>query len=277
MRGKGKSLLLAAALSVMPLTSTGAAAAPVQAEPQAPHTVTYDEYSVQIDGEPLYIWSAEFHYFRLPSPDAWRDVLQKVKAAGFNAVSLYFAWGYHSPAPGVYDFTGIRDVERLLTMAEETGLYVIARPGPYINAEISGGGMPAWRKTAGRREPHLRAGVHERGPGVDEPDQPDHRAAPAHARHGQRDPLPDRERVPGRSRRTPTTCRLSRTGRAQDGIDVPTFVNDGGANGNWVSGKGAPDIYGFDAYPQGFDCKDPDIWRNLPDYSCVKSGSPSRR
>ena len=60
----------------------------------------------------------------------------------------------------------------------------------------------------------------------------------------------------------------------EDGIDVPTFVNDGGANKNWVSGKGAPDIYGFDAYPQGFDCKDPDTWKNLPDYSYVNEWKP---
>src|SRR5437868_320470 len=111
------------------------------------HTVTYDKYSLRIDDRPLQIFSAEFHYFRLPSPDLWRDVLQKVKAGGFNAVSLYFDWGYHSPKRGVYDFTGVRDVDRLLRMTEELGLYVIARPGPYINAELSLGGFPGWLTT----------------------------------------------------------------------------------------------------------------------------------
>ena len=95
----------------------------------------------------MYLWSGEFHYFRLPSPELWRDVLEKIKAAGFNAVSLYFDWGYHSPAPGMYDFTGVRDVDRLLDMADELGMYVIARPGPYINAEVDGGGFPAWLTT----------------------------------------------------------------------------------------------------------------------------------
>ena len=42
-----------------------------------------------------------------------------------------------------------------------------------------------------------------------------------------------------------------------DGINVPTFVNDGGANGNWISGKGAADMDGVDSYPQGFDCANP--------------------
>ena len=66
----------------------------------AAHTVTYDGYSFLIDGKRTYLWSGEFHYFRLPNQDLWRDVLEKMKAAGFNAISLYFDWGYHSPAPG---------------------------------------------------------------------------------------------------------------------------------------------------------------------------------
>ena len=104
--------------------------------------VSFDARSLMIDGQRKVIWSSEFHPFRLPSPDLWRDILQKMKAIGFNTVTLYFDWGYHSPKQGVYDFTGIRDVDRVLTMAEEEGLYVIARPGPYVNAELARGGFP---------------------------------------------------------------------------------------------------------------------------------------
>ncbi|MER6960312.1 beta-galactosidase [Streptomyces sp. NPDC000618] len=274
MRVKGKSLLLATALAVMPLTSARVAT-PAQAEAQAPapHTVTYDQYSVQVDGKPLYLWGAEFHYFRLPSPDAWRDVLQKIKAGGFNAVSLYFDWGYHSPKPGSYDFTGIRDVERLLDEAERAGLYVIARPGPYINAEVSGGGMPAWRKTQA---------------GVNRTSEPEYMKAarewmsrinPIIARHqltrgtGSVILYQVENEYQGGRHDADYMQTLIDWARA-DGIDVPTFVNDGGANKNWVSGKGAPDIYGFDAYPQGFDCKDPDTWKNLPDYAYVNDWKP---
>ena len=53
-----------------------------------------------IDGQRTFIWSGEFHYWRLPSPDLWRDMLQKMKADGYNAVSIYFDWGYHSPKQG---------------------------------------------------------------------------------------------------------------------------------------------------------------------------------
>ncbi|MER7564787.1 beta-galactosidase [Streptomyces sp. NPDC097941] len=276
MRVKWKALLLATALTVMPLTGTAIAAAPVQAEPEAaeaPHTVTYDQYSVRVDGKPLYLWGAEFHYFRLPSPDAWRDVLQKIKAGGFNAVSLYFDWGYHSSKPGSYDFTGTRDVERLLDEAERAGLYVIARPGPYINAEVSGGGMPAWRSTQA---------------GVNRTSEPEYlkaarewmsRINPIIARHQLTRGtgsviLYQVENEYQGGRHDADYMQTLIDWAKEDGIDVPTFVNDGGANQNWVSGKGAPDIYGFDAYPQGFDCKDPDTWKNLPDYSYVNDWKP---
>src|SRR5690348_8247059 len=115
------------------------------------HSVTFDKYSLKLDGNRTWIWSGEFHPFRLPSPDLWRDVLQKMKASGYNAVSIYFDWGYHSSKQGVYDFSGVRDMDRALSIAQEVGLYVIARPGPYINAETDAGGFPGWLTTqAGR-------------------------------------------------------------------------------------------------------------------------------
>ena len=43
-----------------------------------------------------------------------------------------------------YVFSGIRDVDRLMDEVEDVGLYLIARPSPFINAELSGGGIPTW-------------------------------------------------------------------------------------------------------------------------------------
>lgn len=47
----------------------------------------------------------------------------------------YVPWNYHETLPGVYDFTGNRDVEAFLDLTAELGLLVILRPGPYICAE----------------------------------------------------------------------------------------------------------------------------------------------
>jgi beta-galactosidase GanA len=109
-----------------------------------PKAIAWDKYSLIIDGKREMIFAGEFHPFRLPSPSLWRDVLQKMKASGLNAVSLYFSWGYHSAKPGHCDFTQVRNVERAIQMAEEEGLYVIARMGPYVNAELTAGGFPGW-------------------------------------------------------------------------------------------------------------------------------------
>ncbi len=106
--------------------------------------VEFDRYSLRIDGERVLIRSGSLHYFRLPSPALWRDRIAKMKDAGLNAVDVYYPWNYHSAAPGDYDWSGIRDVERLHDMIEAAGLYLIARPGPYICAELDLGGLPAW-------------------------------------------------------------------------------------------------------------------------------------
>src|SRR5436305_1562183 len=123
---RGALLLSGVTLALVALVPASASAA----RPTAKHTVGFDKYSVMIDGQRKFIWSGEFHPFRLPSPSLWRDVLEKMKADGYNAVSMYFDWGYHSAAPGDYDFSGVRDMDRALAVAASVGLYVIARPGP---------------------------------------------------------------------------------------------------------------------------------------------------
>ncbi|XP_061627744.1 beta-galactosidase isoform X3 [Phyllopteryx taeniolatus] len=44
----------------------------------------------------------------------------------------------------MYDFSGDRDLEHFLQLAQDIGLLVILRPGPYICAEWDMGGLPAW-------------------------------------------------------------------------------------------------------------------------------------
>lgn len=58
--------------------------------------------------------------------------MQKIKALGFNAVSFYTFWGLHNPSPGVLDFSGWKDLQPFIDAAQDSGLWLIARPGPYI-------------------------------------------------------------------------------------------------------------------------------------------------
>ncbi|ANH91376.1 beta-galactosidase [Streptomyces sp. SAT1] len=126
---------------------------PVPAADGRRHTVAFDHYSLLVDGRRLVLWSGEMHPFRLPSPGLWRDVLQKMRAHGYNAVTARVAWNYHSAAPGAYDFTGVRDLGLFLRTAAETGLYVVLRPGPRIGADVDGGGLPGWLPAAAGASP----------------------------------------------------------------------------------------------------------------------------
>jgi beta-galactosidase len=96
-----------------------------------------------LDGKPFQIISGEIHYARIPR-EYWRDRLKKARAMGLNTVSTYVFWNAHEAKPGVYDFTGSLDVAAFIRMAQEEGLYVILRPGPYSCAEWDLGGIPAW-------------------------------------------------------------------------------------------------------------------------------------
>ncbi|MEV0633949.1 beta-galactosidase [Streptomyces sp. NPDC050619] len=136
-----------------PPVPTGPAPGPPATDGRG-HTVGFDRYSLLVDGKRLVLWSGEMHPFRLPSPSLWRDVLEKMRAHGYNAVSVAVSWNYHCPAPGSYDFTGVRDLDLFLRTAAQTGLYVILRPGPYLGADVDAGGLPGWlTATEGRAHP----------------------------------------------------------------------------------------------------------------------------
>jgi|ECHhosMinimDraft_1075155.scaffolds.fasta_scaffold00769_6 beta-galactosidase len=89
------------------------------------------------------ILSGEIHYPRVPRA-LWRDRLLKLKRAGFNTVTMYFFWNYHEVEPGKFDFSGEKDVDEFISIANSLGLKFIARVGPYDCAEWDNGGHPDW-------------------------------------------------------------------------------------------------------------------------------------
>lgn len=105
--------------------------------------LTYEGSRFYMDGEPFLIVSGAIHYFRVPR-EYWYDRLLKLKECGFNCVETYTCWNLHEPQEGQFDFTGMLDIAAFLQTAQQLGLYVILRPGPYICAEWDLGGLPAW-------------------------------------------------------------------------------------------------------------------------------------
>ena len=114
------------------------------AQAQQKHTFDIKDGQFRYDGQPTQIHSGEMHYARVPQP-YWRHRLRMMKAMGLNTVATYVFWNYHHPAPGVWDFkTGSHNLAEFLKTAQEEGLFVILRPGPYACAEWEFGGYPWW-------------------------------------------------------------------------------------------------------------------------------------
>ncbi len=63
---------------------------------------------------------------------------------GLNTITTYVFWNVHEPRPGAYDFSGQNDVAEYIREAQQEGLNVILRPGPYVCAEWELGGYPSW-------------------------------------------------------------------------------------------------------------------------------------
>ncbi|MEU6848895.1 beta-galactosidase family protein [Actinacidiphila alni] len=102
-----------------------------------------DQEGFRLDGEPFRIISGALHYFRV-HPGQWRDRLRKARLLGLNTVDTYVPWNLHEPRPGEFLTDDGLDLERFLRLAQEEGLYVLLRPGPYICGEWEGGGLPGW-------------------------------------------------------------------------------------------------------------------------------------
>ncbi len=117
-------------------------AQPIRAQ-SATHTFAVSNGQFQLDGHPYQILSGEMHYPRVPRA-YWRDRFRKARAMGLNTITTYVFWNLHEPRPGVYDFTGQNDVAEYIREAQQEGLNVILRPGPYVCAEWELGGYPSW-------------------------------------------------------------------------------------------------------------------------------------
>lgn len=105
--------------------------------------VDYEKNEFLKDGEVFRYVSGDLHYFRIPKP-YWKDRIQKIKAAGLNAITTYVEWSLHEPFPGTYNFEGMADLEYFIKLIQDEGMYLLLRPGPYICAERDFGGFPYW-------------------------------------------------------------------------------------------------------------------------------------
>ena len=132
------ALLASIALADVPRSARAQAPAP-----GTPHVLRANGYHFEMDGKPFQIISGAIHYSRVPRA-YWRDRLRKARAMGLNTVETYVFWNFHEPQPGLFDFSGQKDIAEFVREAQQEGLFVILRPGPYVCAEWDFGGYPGW-------------------------------------------------------------------------------------------------------------------------------------
>ncbi|KAF7978651.1 hypothetical protein HWV62_45164 [Athelia sp. TMB] len=235
--------------------------------------VQWDSYSMLLRGQRIFLYSGEFHTFRLPVLGLWLDILQKIKAAGLNAISVYTHAGLLNPSPGVTDLTGIRALQPLFDAAKLAGVWVVLRPGPYINAETSAGGLPHWMTSelsgvlrtnssdyfiAWQDYIHAIIEVAEinqitnGGPVID--------MFSLTAADTRPTPAVQVDNEYSQSSYTDAYFVALETAYHSSNIVVPLTFNDPGQHKDFVNGTGAVDIYGLDSYPQGFDCSHATKW-----------------
>eukprot|EP00118_Oscarella_pearsei_P005546 m.25595 g.25595 ORF g.25595 m.25595 type:complete len:715 (+) comp28836_c0_seq3:162-2306(+) len=107
------------------------------------YEVTYDNRSILVNGSRVFLISGSIHYPR-STPGAWPDLMEKAKANGLNTLETYVFWNLHESKEGQYDFDGDKNLSHFLQLAQDKGLFVTLRIGPFIQAEWSFGGLPVW-------------------------------------------------------------------------------------------------------------------------------------
>lgn len=110
---------------------------------------------IYINGKPTIILSGEIHYFRLKQCE-WQKRIDNLKSAGLNTVATYIPWICHEEEENSFDFEGKTheelDLIKFMNMVKDSGLYFIARPGPFVMAEMKNDGIPFWVR---EKYPHI--------------------------------------------------------------------------------------------------------------------------
>lgn len=99
-----------------------------------------------ITSKEIPLYSGSIHYWRM-APEKWETALKNIKKMGFSIVETYIPWAVHEPERGEFDYGETdkrKNLDKFLYTCEKEGLYVIVRPGPHINAEMTWFGYPQW-------------------------------------------------------------------------------------------------------------------------------------
>ena len=105
--------------------------------------VTWDKYSLIIDGRRVCPVMCEVHYSRIPAAE-WQQEVRKMKEGGVTVIACYVFWNHIEENEGMFDWSGQRDLRTFLEVCQAEGLPVVLRVGPFCHGEVRCGGIPDW-------------------------------------------------------------------------------------------------------------------------------------
>jgi hypothetical protein len=85
--------------------------------------------------------AATFAYWRSDA-QSWPARCAALRALGIGAIDCDVPWRVHEPTRGSFDWSGARDVARVVRCARDAGLEVILRVGPACDVELPCFGLP---------------------------------------------------------------------------------------------------------------------------------------
>ncbi len=105
--------------------------------------VTWDSYSLMIDGQRVCPVMGEIHYSRVPQGE-WRQEVRKMKDGGVTIIATYVFWNHIEEQEGVFRWDGQRNLRAFLEVCKDEQMPVVLRIGPFCHGEVRCGGIPDW-------------------------------------------------------------------------------------------------------------------------------------
>jgi len=106
--------------------------------------IRINSQGIEIDGTTHPLYSGSIHYWRLERT-RWPEIIDRAVEMGFKFICTCIPWSVHERSRGGFDFGEEepgKDIGAFIDLCEQRGLYVLVRPGPHVNAEITYSGFP---------------------------------------------------------------------------------------------------------------------------------------
>ena len=106
----------------------------------APERARFDERALILNGKPVLLIGGEVEYSHLPR-EVWQDRLDRLQAAGLNAVGVTVPWAHHQPTPTPAE---LGDLRAFLELCKRAGVWVQINIGPFAGETWEAGDVPGW-------------------------------------------------------------------------------------------------------------------------------------